>query len=75
MKLHENEYITADSQGIYCNVDKMISSTSSYLTYSNISGDRSSAFAYDYGVSSLTLCAVNQLGAGPDEYDAVYLVG
>lgn len=75
MNLNAEGYITADSNGIYCNVDKMISSTSSYSSYSNLSGDRVSAFSYDYGVSALTVCAVNSLGSGPDEYDAIYLVG
>lgn len=75
MKFNSNSYITADSNGIYCNVNKMMSSTSSLSSYSSVSSNTISAFSYDYNVSQIEIRAVENLPTSPESNVNMYFVG
>lgn len=71
----KNDSITADANGIYCNVEKLMHSTSSMSSYSSVSANTISSFSYDYKVASSTVSAVTGLPSSPDNGVMVYLVG
>ncbi len=75
LRLNTNGSITADENGIYCNVEKLMHSTSSLSSYSSVSANTISSFSYNYKVASSTVSAVISLPVAPDPGVSVYLVG
>lgn len=71
----KNDSVTADANGIYCNVEKLMHSTSSLSSYSSVSANTISSFSYDYKVATSTITAVESLPVAPDPGVSVYLVG
>ncbi len=71
----KNDSITADANGIYCNVEKLMHSTSSMSSYSSVSANTISSFSYDYKVATSTITAVESLPVAPDPGVSVYFVG
>ena len=71
----KNDSVTADANGIYCNVEKLMHSTSSLSSYSSVSANTISSFSYDYKVATSTITAVESLPVAPDPSVSVYLVG
>lgn len=71
----KNDSVTADANGIYCNVEKLMHSTSSLSSYSSVSANTISSFSYDYKVATYTITAVESLPVAPDPSVSVYLVG
>ena len=71
----KNDSVTADANGIYCNVEKLMHSTSSMSSYSSVSANTISSFSYDYKVATSTITAVESLPVAPDPSVSVYLVG
>lgn len=62
----DNETITADSDGIYCNIEYMMSSTSAMSSYSSVSANTTTSFSYDYNVSDAEIAIVNAIPAAPN---------
>lgn len=75
LKLNPNGYITAGDDGIYCNVNKMMSSTSSLSSYSAITANVISSFSYDYKINNTTVVATSTLPTSPQEGVGLYLIG
>ena len=75
LKLNPDGYITASDNGIYCNVDKMMSSTSSISSYSAITANVISSFTYDYKINNTTVVATSTLPTSPQEGVGLYLIG
>ena len=71
----KNDSVMADDNGIYCNVEKLMHSTSSMSSYSSVSANTISSFSYDYKVATSTITAVESLPVAPDPSVSVYLVG
>jgi hypothetical protein len=75
LKLNPDGYITASDNGIYCNVDYMMFSTTSLSSYSAITANVISSFTYDYSVSNdHTITAMGELPPAPGVYN-LYLIG
>lgn len=75
LKLNPEGYITASDNGIYCNVDYMMYSTTSLSSYSAITANVISSFTYDYSVSNdHTITAMGELPPAPGVYN-LYLIG
>ena len=76
-------YITADAAGIYCNVEKLMHSTSSLSSYSSVSANTISSFSYDYKVAKTTILTADSYPPtapevnNPNETDGtiLYVIG
>ena len=77
----KNDSITADENGIYCNVEKLMHSTSSMSSYSSVSANTISSFSYDYKVGQADFQVVDSIPTAPNPNTnnkdgvIVYLVG
>ena len=75
----KNDSITADENGIYCNVEKLMHSTSSLSSYSSVSANTISSFSYDYKVGQADFKVVDSIPTAPNPNNTdgviVYLVG
>lgn len=75
----KNDSITADENGIYCNVEKLMHSTSSMSSYSSVSANTISSFSYDYKVGQADFQVVDSIPTAPNPNNTdgviVYLVG
>ena len=79
----KNDSITADENGIYCNVEKLMHSTSSMSSYSSVSSNTISSFSYDYKVEKADFKVVDSIPTAPNPNPnptntdgvIVYLVG
>ena len=77
----KNDSITADDNGIYCNVEKLMHSTSSLSSYSSVSANTISSFSYDYKVGQADFQVVDSIPTAPNPNPSntdgviVYLVG
>ncbi len=75
----KNDSITADENGIYCNVEKLMHSTSSLSSYSSVSANTISSFSYDYKVGKADFQVVDSIPTAPNPNNKdgviVYLVG
>lgn len=77
----KNDSITADENGIYCNVEKLMHSTSSMSSYSSVSANTISSFSYDYKVGQADFQVVDSIPTAPNPNPTntdgviVYLVG
>lgn len=74
MKFHDNSYITADEQGIYCNVDKLLYDTTNLTSYSAITANKISAFTYNYSTTSADIVVSSQLEPYPSA-GVLYFIG
>lgn len=72
--LKEDGFIKAGDDGIFCNVDDMLSSTSSLYMYDSLSSNTVSSFTYNYNVATNALEVLNELPAQP-ENGTIYLIG
>ncbi len=81
LRLNPNGSITADENGIYCNVEKLMHSTSSMSSYSSVSANTISSFSYDYKVGQADFQVVDSIPTAPNPNPTntdgviVYLVG
>lgn len=75
LKLNPDGYITASDNGIYCNVDYMMFSTTSLSSYSAITANVISSFTYDYKINNTTVVATSTLPTSPQEGVGLYLIG
>lgn len=75
LKLNPYGYITAGDDGIYCNVDYMMYSTTSLSSYSAITANVISSFSYDYKINNTTVVATSTLPTSPQEGVGLYLIG
>lgn len=75
----KNDSITADGNGIYCNVEKLMHSTSSLSSYSSVSANTISSFSYDYKVGQADFQVVDSIPTAPNPNNPdgviIYLVG
>lgn len=75
----KNDSVTADNNGIYCNVEKLMHSTSSLSSYSSVSANTISSFSYDYKVGQADFQVVDSIPTAPNPNNTdgviVYLVG
>lgn len=55
IKVKSDGFISANDDGLFCNVDKLISSTSSLSSFSSVSSNTMSSFSYDYNVSEVPI--------------------
>ena len=51
LNIDNKTIITADHDGIYCNIEYMMSSTSAMSSYSSVSANTTTSFSYDYSVN------------------------
>jgi hypothetical protein len=72
--LKEDGFIVADEYGMYCNIDDMLSSTSSLYMYDSLSSNTVSSFTYDYKVAKNPIEVLNNLPAQPTD-GTIYLIG
>lgn len=54
-KVKEDGFIKASDDGLFCNVDGLIDSTSSLSSYSSVSSKTISSFSYDYNVTEVPI--------------------
>lgn len=73
-KVKEDGFIKAGDDGLFCNVDGLIDSTSSLSSYSSVSSKTISSFSYDYKVAGLDIQLRSSLDATimPNQ---LYLIG
>ena len=74
MYLNENGYITADDQGIYCNVDKLLYDTTNLTSYSAVTANKISAFTYNYSTTSADIVVSDKLENYPTA-NTLYFIG
>jgi hypothetical protein len=72
--LKEDGFIVADEYGMYCNIDDMLSSTSSLYMYDSLSSNTVSSFTYDYKVATNPIEVLNNLPDQPTD-GTIYLIG
>lgn len=75
LRLNPTGSILANDNGIYCNVDYLMYSTTSLSSYSAITANVVSSFSYDYKVNPTKVVAVESLPTSPEVDVGMYLVG
>lgn len=75
LRINPTGSILANDNGIYCNVDYLMYSTTSLSSYSAITANVVSSFSYDYKVNSTKVIAVESLPTSPEVDVGMYLVG
>ena len=75
LRINPNGFITAGDDGIYCNVDYMMDSTSSLSSFSAVTANVISSFSYDYKINNTTVVATSTLPTSPQEGVGLYLIG
>lgn len=75
LRLNPTGSILANDNGIYCNVDYLMYSTTSLSSYSAITANVVSSFSYDYKVNPTKVIAVESLPTSPEVDVGMYLVG
>lgn len=73
-KVKSDGFIKADDNGLYCNVDGLMDSTSSLSSYSSVSSKTISSFSYDYKVGDLDIQLKSSLDANIQPFQ-LYLIG
>lgn len=72
-KVKDDGFVKADDNGIFCNVDDMLSSTSSISSYSSVSSKALSSFSYDYTVTQMEFTITGSLPTSPG--NSIYIIG
>lgn len=73
LKIDDN-YISADDNGIYCNIDNLLYSTKNVTSYSAITANKISAFTYTYTTASGNYVVTSRLPDYPAE-SVLYCLG
>ena len=73
LKIDDN-YISADNNGIYCNIDNLLYSTKNVTSYSAITANKISAFTYEYTTAHTDFVVTSRLPDCPAE-SVLYCLG
>ena len=81
LNIDNKTIITADHDGIYCNIEYMMSATSAMSSYSSVSANATTSFSYEYSINDNPLVVTSNVPTAPNPNipfagsATIYLIG